>query len=581
MSWLSTTGSGNVKGGKRVAAKRLGFRDAAAWLAQIVGPDAAYVRLGLVYTIAISLLALATPISVQLLINSVANTAMPAPLWALSGVLLLLLLLVAALSALRVWIMAAFERRVFARVVAEVTLRAVHAQDPFFNDANRGDLFNRFFDLVVVQKAIPSLVIGAFTIVLQAAVGLTITSFYHPFFLAFNVVLVGTVLLIWLLWQGGAITGAVALSHAKHNTARWLESVGGSNGFYKSSRHLDFAMDRSEAMTATYVGAHRRYFRYQFTQTIAFLLVYAVAGATLLLLGGTLILRGQLSLGQLVAAELILSGVFYGISQLGMYLDTFYDLAASSEELSILFAIPQEADVRGGGGPRDGAVKLTGLELDNARYDLSLAAGEQLVVVADPGGERRLALLLKRHVHPDRGLIRVGGADLGALDMYHLRSDVTVLDRATIVDVTIREYLRLATAGQSDRATEALEALTTVGLERRLASLPLGLDTPLGASGYPLTIGETMALKLANALLVGPKLLLLGQLYDLLPPERLRAALRQLKAQGTTVLLFTGRPEDMALDGFLHLGRREQRRFASLADLRNAVEQEDGDVASA
>ena len=59
-----------------MAAERLGFRQAAAWLAQIIGPDAAYVRLGLVYTVAISLLALATPISVQLLINSVANTAL-------------------------------------------------------------------------------------------------------------------------------------------------------------------------------------------------------------------------------------------------------------------------------------------------------------------------------------------------------------------------------------------------------------------------------------------------------------------------------------------------------------------------
>lgn len=112
---------------------------------QIIGPDAAYVRLGIIYTVAISLLALATPISVQLLINSVANTALPAPLWALSGVLLLLLLMVAGLSALRVWIMAAFERRVFSRVVAEVTVRAVHAQNPFFGDANRSDLFNRYF----------------------------------------------------------------------------------------------------------------------------------------------------------------------------------------------------------------------------------------------------------------------------------------------------------------------------------------------------------------------------------------------------------------------------------------------------
>jgi len=536
------------------------------------------VRLGIVYTIAISLLALATPISVQLLINSVANTAMPAPLWALSGVLLLLLLMVAALSALRVWIMAAFERRLFARVVAEVTTRAVHAQDPFFADGNRGDLFNRFFDLVVVQKSIPSLVIGAFTIVLQAAIGLTITSFYHPVFLAFNVVLVAALLLVWLLWRRGAITGAVALSHAKHNAARWLESVGGSNGFYKSSRHLDFAMVRSEAVTADYVGTHRRYFRYQFAQTVAFLLIYAFASAGLLLLGGMLILRGQLSLGQLVAAELILSGVFYGISQLGMYLDTFYDLIASSEELSLLFAIPQEPDVRGENGPRDGSVKLTDVVFDDARYNLTLVTGEQLVTVAEPGAERRLAMLLKRHALPDRGLIRIGGGDLGAFDMYRLRSDVTVLDRSTIVEVTIREYLRLASG---EMAEDAMRALATVGLERRLASLPKGLDTLLGSSGHPLSVGETMALKLANALLVGPKLLLLGQLYDLLPPERLVAALKALKTRGTTVLLCTGRPEDVVLDGYLHLGMTEQRRFAQLAELRAAINREDADVASA
>ncbi len=309
----------------------------------------------------------------------------------------------------------------------------------------------------------------------------------------------------------------VALSHAKHNAARWLESVGGSNGFYKSLRHLDFAMNRSEAMTANYVDTHRRYFRYHFAQTIAFLLIYAFASAGLLLLGGMLILRGQLSLGQLVAAELILSGVFYGISQFGWYLDTFYDLVASSEELSLLFAIPQEPTVRGDNGPRDGSVKLTDVAFNDARYNLTLAAGEQLVTVTEPGAERLLAMLLKRHSLPDRGLVRIGNADLGSFDMYRLRSDVTVLDRSTIVEVTIREYLRLASG---ELAEKAMEALALVGLERRLASLPQGLDTPLGSTGYPLSVGETMALKLANALLVGPKLLLLGQLYDLLPPER-------------------------------------------------------------
>ncbi|MEG3175455.1 ABC transporter ATP-binding protein [Sphingomonas sp. RB3P16] len=558
-----------------MAGKAIGWREAAAWLSEIVGPDVPYLRLAMVYGVAISLLSLATPISVQLLINSVANTALPAPLWTLAGLLLLLLLLVAGLSALRFWVMALFERRFFARVVAEITVRAVHAQNPFFVDQNRGDLFNRYFDLVVVQKAVPSLVIGAFTILLQSAVGLVVTSFYHPFFLAFNALLLLLVLTIWLLWSRGSIRSAVALSHAKHDAARWLESVGASNGFYKSSRHLDFAMDRSEAVTATYVDRHQRYFRYSFTQTVAFLLLYAFASAALLALGGNLILAGELSIGQLVAAELILSGVFYGISQLGWYLDTLYDFVASAEELSQLFAIPQEQAVAAAGqAPADGAVRLEGVEIEEARFDFALAAGEQLVTVADGGAERLLAMVLKRHSMPGRGLVTVGGADLATFDMYLLRSEVMVLDRPTIVEVTIREYLSLGIAPPlSDTMLYALEA---VGLRERIARFPHGLDTPLAGSGYPLSIGEVMALKLANALLVRPRVLMLSQLYDLIPATRLTDVLRRLKAANTTVLLCTGRPEDITLDGWFRLEPHRQRRFATrealIADTRSAAQ---------
>ncbi|HEU0066896.1 MAG TPA: ABC transporter ATP-binding protein [Sphingomonas sp.] len=563
-----------------MANERIGWRTAAGWLAETVGPDMPYIRLAIVYGTAISLLSLATPISVQLLINSVANTALPAPLWTLSGLLFALLLCVAGLSAMRFWMMALFERRIFARVVAEITVRAVHAQNPFFADQNRGDLFNRYFDLVVVQKAVPSLVIGAFTIILQSAVGLVVTSFYHPFFLGFNALLLLVILLVWMIWSRGSIRSAVALSHAKHEAARWLESVGGSNGFYKSSRHLDFAMDRSEAVTAAYVDRHRRYFRYSFTQTVAFLLIYAFASAALLALGGNLILRGELSIGQLVAAELILSGVFYGVSQLGWYLDTLYDLVASAEELSLLFAIPQERAVTSTRqAPGNGAVRLDGVVIDGARFDFELAAGEHLVTRADDGAERLLAMVLKRHVVPDRGLVTVGGADMATFDMYLLRSEVLVLDRPTIVDVTIREYLALASAEAS--SADMLDTLGAVGLRTRIARLPAGLDTPLAASGYPLSIGEVMALKLANALLVRPRLLMLSQLYDLMPAGRLTDVLRRLKAAGTTVLLCTGRPEDIVLDGWFHLEPHRQRRFATRADLVAATHAGAGDAVSA
>lgn len=560
-----------------MATQRLGLRDAAAWISQIVGPDFGYIRIGIIYTVAITLLSLATPISVQLLINSVARTTLPAPLWTLSGVLLLLLLMVAALSALRLYLMAMFERRLFARIVAEITVRAVHAQNPYFSDANSGHLFNRFFDMPVLQKSVPHLLIGAFTIILQAAVGLAVTSFYHPFFLAFNAILVIVVALIWILWRRGAVTGAVGLSHAKHNAAHWLESLGGSNGFYKSSRHVGYAMDRSEDVTASYIEAHKRYFHYSFSQAVAYFLLYALASAGLLALGGNLIIQGQLSIGQLVAAELILSGVFYGISQLGWYLDTFYEMAASSEELSLLFGIPQESGKTSGSAPVDGAMRMRDVVLGDARLSFSMRNGEQIVALMEPGMESLLAMLLKRHALPDRGQVLVGGGDLGTFDMYLLRSAITVLNRPTIVEVTIREYLSLAVVEED--SGKMMAALDTVGLGKRVATLSKGLDTELSSSGAPLSIAEVMQLKLANALLSKPRLLVLSELFDMMPIPRLKAALDQLRASGTTVLLSTRRTDAIALDGYMWLGQREQHRFDSHAELVRFAEEREAEDA--
>lgn len=548
-----------------------GLRDVAGWIKLILGPDAVFVKFALVYGGAISLLSLATPISVQLLVNSVANVALSAPLFTLAGILFGLLLMVGLLSALRIRLMSLFERRLFARMVAEITLRAVHAKNPFFADAGNGHLFNRFFDLMTVQKALPSLLIGGFTILLQSAVGLVVTSFYHPFFLGFNLLLVTVLVLILQLWTRGGIRTAIAKSHAKHATAYWLESVGGSNGFYQSSRHLEYAIDRSEESTRAYVKAHERHFRYTFTQTVCLLFTYALASASLLALGGWLIIQGQLSIGQLVAAELILSGVFYGMSQLGSYLESFYDLSAGVEELALFWGIPQQAST-GDECPADGTIRMKGVEIGSHRFNFAIDSGKQIAIVAAPTAQQAFIMLLKRHEAPEQGLVVVGGQDISAFDMFRLRSDIRVLDRPTMVEMSIRDYLRLAAGGEE---RDIMAALDVVGLTSRLVDLRGGLDAVVSASGYPLSVGEVMALKLAAALLARPKVLVLTPLYDLLPPARMEGALRLLRDMGTTVLQFTRRPEGIKRDGYLWFGRSEQRFCMSEPEMSALAAQEE------
>jgi putative ABC transport system ATP-binding protein len=554
------------------------MRDLARWAGPILGPDRGFFSLAVVYGLGVGLLSLATPISVQMLINSVANTALPAPLFTLAAVLFALLAFQGVLSGLRTIAMELFRRRFYARLVAEVTLRAVHAQNPFFQDHRKLDLFNRFFDVMTVQKAMPSLLIGLFTILLQSAVGFVLTSFYHPIFLAFNMVVVLAAWAIWRIWSRGAVQTAIAQSHAKYETAHWLESLGASNGFYKSGRHLSFAMSRSEALTARYVSAHARHFRYSFAQTAAYLALYAVASASLLAMGGWLVIQGQLSLGQLVAAELILSGIFYGMAQLGTYLDVFYDLAAALEELNQFYEIPQDphpllgvaARPAGGGGLAFKAVRY-----DDIRFDFALPAGARLAAAADPEAERAFTLLLRRHARPQSGLITLAGADIGSLDIYQLRSEMMVLNRPAIVEGGVRDYLNLA-APSADPAT-VLRALEQVGLERTIMRLPEGLDTVLAPTGWPLSPSETMRLRLAAALLAQPRVLVLSPLFDMIPPDELAAILAGFTAE-TAIVCFSSHPADLRLGDWLHLGRRRQAIVGAPEELASLVAQEASDA---
>jgi putative ABC transport system ATP-binding protein len=557
-----------------------------AWVGPIIGPDRNFLWLSIIYGLGISLLSLATPVSVQMLINSIASTALPTPLFTLSAVLLFLLLVSGLLGLLRTYMMELFRRRFMARLVADTTVRAINAANPFFADTRRIDLFNRFFEMINVQKTVPSLLIGGFTIMLQAAVGLTVTSFYHPFFLIFNVIVVVLVWAIWRIWSRGAMRSSIALSHEKYAAAHWLESVGASNGFYKSARHIDYALARSEAVSAAYVAAHKKHFSYFMPQNIALAVLYALASAGLLALGGWLVIQEQLSIGQLVAAELILSGVFYGISQIGSYLDDYYDLIAAIEELALLYDIPQEPPQPARTvplPPHGSALEMARVGFSHVsgpgRFDLSIADGTRLVAQGSPGMERVFSNLLKRHTKPEKGMITIGGIDIAALDLLELRSDIQVLDRPAVVESTISEYLTLSNPDADPAAM--VRALKLVGLDDRIAMLPDGMQTVLSSTGYPLSLGKTMQLRLAAAVLAEPRILVLSPLFDMVTRSRLQAVFDHFAGTPTTILYFTNRPEDMTLDGFLWLGRQSQAIVtdrASFDSLRrtDSVEAADG-----
>jgi putative ABC transport system ATP-binding protein len=538
--------------------------------AEILKPEASFYWLAVVYAIGISLLGLATPISVQMLINSVANTAMPAPLVMLSLTLFVLLIFSGLLYALRIHLLELFARRFYARLVSEISLIAIYAQNPFFTDTTRQALFNRYFDVLVVMSRVPVLLIDGFSILLAIAVGFVLVSLYHPLFLLFTLVMVVCIWVVWLVWGSRAIRAAFDVSHAKHATAAWLADIGESNGFFKSQQRIDYAIGETDRTIHAYLNARRHYFRQHFSQTLAFLMMYALASAALLGLGGWLVIQFELTLGQLVAAELVLSAAFFGVSRLGSYLDYFYELCAALEEVSQFFDIEQETP--------SGADPITGTDHtlafrqvrgrarhEEAELNFTVPSGAVVMAATSQHGLQRLFTnILKLYEVPTTGFATLGGTDITDIEAHHLRMNIYVLDRPSFVPMTIRQYLSLSCpSGESWRMLDALRA---VGLAETMPGLEKGLDTRIAETGYPLSTVELLKLKLAGALLARPRVLILTRLFDLIEADDLARALAAFRAQGfTTVIYFSGRDTALGCDRFLHIGAREQRWFDDFA----------------
>lgn len=525
----------------------------------ILEPERSFYALALVYGVGISLLSLATPISVQMLINTVANIGLTTPLIVLSLSLFVLLLIAGCLNALRIQIMDVFGRRFYARMVSEIALRSIYARNPFFDDRGKSALFNRYFDIIIVMKMLPNLLVGGFTIVLQTVVGFLLVSSYHPLLLAFNLTVAILIWFVWLIWGRRAIRSAVELSHRKHYAANWLESLGHSNGFYKSEAHINEALTRTNFYTGHYMEQHLKHFRHHFSQTLSFLFIYAAASAALLGLGGWLVMSGELSLGQLVAAELVLSVVFLGVSQLGIYLSYFYDVCGAVDELSLFFQVEQDvpkeshARIEGDSSLRFNQVAVA----PSIRLDFEIEPRSRVCVYADSHRAQRVFTnLVRGHAVPDAGYITVGGADLRELKAYEMRKEIIVLDRPNAVETSIRDYLKLA--GSQD-GVDVMEILRVVGLYDTVTQLSQGIDTELYGTGWPLSITETLQLKLAAAIIARPRVLVLSQAFDAMPEVHLLRAMNVLQERSeTTIVYFTFENIDLEFTCYLRLGHEQQ-----------------------
>lgn len=509
----------------------------------------------LVYAVFVGFFTLTTPIAVQALVNTVAFGTLLQPLVVLSLLLFGALAFAATLRGLQFWVVEVLQRRIFVRVVADLARRLPRVRRDALDGHDGQELANRYFEVVTLQKAASSLLLDGLEVVLTISVGMLVLAFYHPFLFAFDIGLVVAMGVVAWLGRKGPAT-AIEESKRKYEIAAWLEELARHDVAFKLGGGLEYAEVHADTLTRSWLGARRAHFGVVVRQFAVVLTMQALAGAAVLGIGGWLVIQRQLTLGQLVAAELIVTVVVASVAKMGKYLEVYYDLLASLDKLGHLVDLPIE---REGGAPcvprtdaREGGVALVAENLvagyadgpdvfSGASFQLE-AGSKNAIIGADGSGKSLLVELVAALREPRSGRIAIDGWDTRSLDIESLRQRIAVVRTAAILPATVLENVRMGRPGID--AQEVRDALSAVGLLDAIERLPHGVHTELSATGEPLSPGERARVVVARAIVAKPALLVVDDALDSLQPS-LRGQIFDLLANASrpwTVLIVSDDP---------------------------------------
>ena len=275
-----------------------------------------------------------------------------------------------------------------------------------------------------------------------------------------------------------------------------------------------------------------------------------VAMAIMLLVGGHMVLRGTLTIGELTAFVLYINAFFQPVQQLvQLYTQYQQAKAAIGKIRSLLQTAPsvRQSPAAVVLPPVAGEIEFADVTFGYlasrpvlSHLSLRIAPGETVACVGPTGaGKSTLAKLVTRFYDPDSGHIRIDGHDLREVTLASLRTQIGVVPQEPFLFAgTLRDNIAFARPAATDE--EVWVAVDAVGLRELVERAPEGLDTPLHERGQSVSSGERQLLALARAFLAEPRVVVLDEAtssLDLRSELRVEAALDALLEGRTAILV--------------------------------------------
>lgn len=473
------------------------------------------------YAILNGLVALSLPLGIQAILNFVLGGRITTS-W------VILVLIVAAgiafggfLQISQLQITEKLQQRIFAKSGLSLAYRLPKIKSELFHGTYAPEIVNRFFDTVNLQKGVSKMLVEYSTALIQVIFGLILLSFYHATFILFGLVLVLILITIFYFTGPKGMSTALKESTYKYETAYWLEEIGRTlNTFKLVGGNSKLPILRVDKLLKRYVEFRTEHFSvliFQYKVLIGFKVLIVTS---LLIAGSLLLINEQISIGQFVAAEVIIIMVVNAVEKLIISLETVYDTLVASEKLGQVMDLELEGH---NGSEKDitkqsSGIKLAMEEVTFQPRDLSnpilngvtlnIEAGSKTVITGKSGSGKSAVLALLSGLYESyEGKIKINDLPLEMINLDKYRSVVgDCLELQQIFHGTIAENILV---GRDIDKKQLDFLIELVGLKEFIYQLPEDMETLLLPEGRGLSRKMAQAIILARAFVGEPQAMIL------------------------------------------------------------------------
>ncbi|WP_300979059.1 peptidase domain-containing ABC transporter [Flavobacterium sp.] len=469
------------------------------------------------YAIFAGLVSLSLPLGIQAIINFIQSGRVTVSWVVLVVFVVIGVALVGILSLMQLRITENLQQKIFVRSSFEFAARLPRIKFEELYDSYPPELANRFFDTMTIQKGTSKLLIDFSAALLQILFGIILLSFYHPYFIMLGFLLLVLLYLIFKYSYFIGLENSLKVSKYKYKVAGWLQEMARNNYSFRKERNYDFALQKNDKFASEYLNYRESLFnvlKRQFSHLIVFKIIIT---ASLLSIGGYLVISQEMNIGQFVAAEIIILLVINSVEKIILGLETLYDVLTAVEKIGLVTDLTMEEDTNYEANKCFHAITLSTESLsiqfpgsakkilDN--INLKIDQGERVFIEGINGsGKTTLIRILSGLLQSSEGAFYINDDTFRKINLKQYRSQIgNIIHSETPFEGSILDNIIFNNPDCSDE--DLKWALDGVQLTPYIKSLPKGLETQIFPEGQQLSSSNAQKILLARSIINKPKVL--------------------------------------------------------------------------